>query len=32
LAQFSVPWRLKTTIKVVAAYAILCWASGLFHS
>jgi hypothetical protein len=32
LAQSSVPWWLKTTIKVVAAYAIPYWASGLFHS
>jgi hypothetical protein len=32
LAQSSVPWWLKTTIKVVAACAILYWASDLFHS
>jgi hypothetical protein len=31
-ALISAPWRTESTIKDVAAYAILYWASGLFHS
>jgi hypothetical protein len=32
LALISAPWRPKSTIKDVAACAILYWAGGIFHS